>query len=183
MGSPLQAPVPKQLCTGASSARGSRPPGSTEGRCGTTTKCQIQLVLCPGTPSGQLPAQRASSCLQQLRGAQDEGCSPAEELPARSQQGTWPYVEAEVRDVRRHGHVVVTHSFVHILAVFHQHSLWPHALLCPPAEDKQRAFTSTRTAGDRGWGLRGVLLPSPFSQDNVQAVVVAFSTVASCGHL
>lgn len=50
------------------------------------------------------------------------------------------HVEPEVGDIRGDGHVVVAHCFVDILAVFHQHTLWPHALFSPPGGKPKSTF-------------------------------------------
>lgn len=41
-------------------------------------------------------------------------------------------MEPEVGDIRGDGHIVVAYCFVDILAMLHQHALWPNALFCPP---------------------------------------------------
>ena len=48
------------------------------------------------------------------------------------------HVEAEVGDIRGDGHIVVAHCFVDVLAVLHQHALWPHAFLRPPGGTAQQ---------------------------------------------
>ena len=48
-------------------------------------------------------------------------------------------MEPEVGDVGGNGHVVVAHCFVDVLAVLHQHSLWPHAFFSPPGGTDQQS--------------------------------------------
>lgn len=59
-------------------------------------------------------------------------------------------MEPEVGDVGGDGHVVVAHCFVDVLAVLHQHALWPHAFFSPPGGTaRQNSLTpSSPTQGD-----------------------------------
>ena len=66
-------------------------------------------------------------------------------------------MEPEVGDVGGNGHVVVAHCFVDILAVLHQHSLWPHAFFSPPGGTVQQnpscpAHPHEGTRTDWAWG-------------------------------
>lgn len=65
------------------------------------------------------------------------GSSPLEIRPRPSFPGEETHVEAEVGDVGGDGHVVVAHGFVDVLAVLHQHALWPHAFFRPPGGTAQ----------------------------------------------
>lgn len=56
-------------------------------------------------------------------------------------------MESEVGDIRGHGHIVVTHGLVDVLAVLHQHPLRPHALLSPPAGNRKTLNPTSRDQG------------------------------------
>lgn len=64
--------------------------------------------------------------------------STLEVRPHPSFPGEETHVEPEVGDIRGNGHIVVTHCFVDVLAVLHQHALRPHALFSPPGGTAQQ---------------------------------------------
>ena len=59
-------------------------------------------------------------------------------------------MEPEVGDVGGDGHIVVAHCFVDVLAVLHQHALWPHAFFSPPGGTARQnpLMPSSPTQGD-----------------------------------